>query len=152
MGHENKIELESHSTNRRNIEHAKTPQWQSACIKKCVCLLFWLTQFIKVRFGAVFLQNWTHHPGFEEGGPLVHQTPLSSNVTLQTKVAHRNSKPQNILYWLIRKKEGHWLDTLWPPWCGYFLCFHCYLLTSHGRKNTIWHHWDLFHLVSGGHQ
>lgn len=46
-----------------------------------------LTQLVKVRLRAVFLQNGTHHPGLEEGGPLVHQAALPADVVLQTQAA-----------------------------------------------------------------
>lgn len=45
-----------------------------------------LTQFVEVSLGAVLLQDRTHHPGLEEGGPLVHQAALPSDVILKPAV------------------------------------------------------------------
>lgn len=71
--------------------------WMFVIIKRNLayyyCLLFVLrfvylplTQFVEVSLGAVLLQDRTHHPGLEEGGPLVHQAALPSDVTLQPAV------------------------------------------------------------------
>lgn len=68
------------------------------------------TQFIKVRFGAVVLQNRTHHPGFQEGGPLVDEAALPSGVILQTKATDGNSDPR-VKEWIYsdayRTHSGH---------------------------------------------
>lgn len=80
---------------------------------------FSLTEFIKVCFSSVLLHDWTHHPGFEEGGPFVHQAPLSSNVILEKK--HTTAWTTKHEQWFITKdKRRDLLDTLWPPWCGCF--------------------------------
>lgn len=67
------------------------------------CLLFVLrfsylplTQFVEVSLGAVLLQDRTHHPGLEEGGPLVHQAALPSDVILQPAVEKKEIKIKTI--------------------------------------------------------
>lgn len=44
-----------------------------------------LTQLVKVRLGAVLLQDGAHQPGLQEGGPLVDQAALSPDVVLRTR-------------------------------------------------------------------
>lgn len=56
------------------------------------CIYLPLTQFVEMSLRAVFLQDRTHHPGLEEGGPLVHQAALPSNVILQPAVEKNNKK------------------------------------------------------------
>lgn len=67
-----------------------------------------LTEFIKVCFSSVLFHDRTHHPGFEEGGPFVHQAPLPSNVTLwEMHIATwtQETRGPDLLH---REKGTHW--------------------------------------------
>lgn len=48
--------------------------------------LFWgrtLTEFIKVCVNSVTARDGADEPSFQEGGPLVYQTPVTSQVILR---------------------------------------------------------------------
>lgn len=59
------------------------PRSDCACNELSSCVFFLLTQLVEMCLQAVWSWDWTHHACLLESAPLIHQTPLTTDVILQ---------------------------------------------------------------------
>lgn len=69
-----------------------------------------LTQLVEVSLRAVSLQDRAHHPGLQEGGPLVHQAALPPDVALRTRGNVEKTPPKPVDWALEPRRRPHRTD------------------------------------------